>query len=349
MSSSDYTIVRRLRHMNKLPCNVTPTITHHQYHDHQNQHQYHQNQNQHQHHDHQYHQNQNQYNQNQHQHYDHQQQYHDHQYHQYHQHNDNSGNQCTNNCNIAPNSCTTIQPTICTDSNICTDNTVCYDDSTSNGKYITKTKVAYKIVPIKNGSAGVLVEPYLPFKTGDLISFHRKSDITNYFNGVVLNYDAETGFMSIGNFDNITGTFSESHEYIVNSILFDPETARLKQRMEWLFQKLYQVDLEIRPDFNPNDTITYVILEEYIYNLNNYLFDIDIRLKPGYALSNTFLSQCIDDIYYQLFEVTDLSSFNPNGSDVALTSVENKIYEIYIYLFSVDLAQNATYNPNATV
>ena len=153
----------------------------------------------------------------------------------------------------------------------------------------------------------------------------------------------------MGNFDNITGTFSESHEYIVNSILFDPETARLKQRMEWLFQKLYQVDLETRPDFNPNDTITYVILEEYIYNLNNYLFDIDIRLKPGYAISNTFLSQCIDDIYYQLFEVTDLSSFNPNGSDVALTSVENKIYEIYIYLFSVDLAQNATYNPNATV
>jgi hypothetical protein len=155
--------------------------------------------------------------------------------------------------------------------------------------------------------------------------------------------------LSIGNFDNITGTFSESYEYIVNSILFDPDTVRLKQRMEWLYKKLYEVDLEIRPDFNPNDAINYVILEEYIYNLNNYLFDIDIRLKTGYAISNTFLSQCIDDIYYQLFEITDLSSFNPNGNDITLTSVENKIYELYIYLFSVDLAQTATYNPNATV
>jgi hypothetical protein len=158
--------------------------------------------------------------------------------------------------------------------------------------------------------------------------------------------------LSIGNFDNITGTFSESHEYIVNSILFDPETARLKQRMEWLYEKLYQVDLEITPDYNPNATTTttdYVKPEEFIYNLNNYLFGVDIRLKTGYAVTDAFLTQCIDDIYYNLFEVTDLSNFNPNGSDVALTSLENKIYEIYIYLFSVDLAQNDTYNPNAPV
>jgi hypothetical protein len=339
MSCSDYTIVRRLRHMNKLPCNVTPTITHHQYPQHQNHHQ-HQHQNQ------QYHDHQQQYQQHQ---YQHQHQHHQNQ-HQCHQHTDNTCNLCANNCNIAPNSCTTIQPTICTD------NTVCCDDSAYiNDKYITKTKNAYKIVPIKDASIGVLVEPYLPFKTGDLISFHRKSAVSNYFNGVVLNYDAGTGFLSIGNFDNITGTFSESYEYIVNSILFDPETVRLKQRMEWLYQKLYQVDLEIKPDFNPNDTTTttpttdYEKLEVYIYNLNNYLFDVDIRLKTDYAVTDTFLTQCIDNIYYNLFEVTDLSNFNPNGNDVALTSLENKIYEIYIYLFSVDLAQNDTYNPNATV
>ena len=317
MSSGDYTLVRRMRQTTRLPCNTIP-ITHTNYVSYQQPivqtgH---------------VHQNtcQCQYN----------------------------NQQCCNATNVCNPICNTpetyvvanCQPECCNNKTACADVDCCNTNVAS--KYITETKKAYKIVPIKDASVGVLVEPNLPFKANELIGFHRKSDPSNYFNGVILDYDKDTGFLSIGNFDNITGTFSDSQIYTVNAILFDPERVRLKQRMEWLYQKLYNIDLDVTPDFNPNEVGDLTELEAFLYNLYLYLFEVDIRNDVNYAVTESFLNSIIDSVYLNFFEV-DLNtntSFNPNGNAVELNNLKNKIYELYVYLFEVDLEQNSTFNPN---
>ena len=259
----------------------------------------------------------------------------------------NSNNICNPICNTPETYVVANCQTECCNNKTSSADIDCCNTNTI-GKYITETKKAYKIVPIKDASVGVLVEPNLPFKADELIGFHRKSDPSNYFNGVILDYDKDTGFLSIGNFDNITGTFSDSQIYTVNAILFDPERVRLKQRMEWLYQKLYNVDLEVNPDFNPNEVGDLTELEAFLYNLYLYLFEIDIRNDVNYAVTESFLNSIIDSVYLNFFEV-DLNtntSFNPNGNAVELNNLKNKIYELYLYLFEVDLEQNSTFNPN---
>ena len=155
--------------------------------------------------------------------------------------------------------------------------------------------------------------------------------------------------MKIGNFDNITGTFSDSQIYTVNAILFDPERVRLKQRMEWLYQKLYNVDLDVNPDFNPNEVSDLTELEAFLYNIYLYLFEIDIRNDVNYAVTEPFLNSIVNSVYLNLFEVEldTNESFNPNGNTIKLDNLKNKIYELYFYFFEVDLEQNTTFNPNS--
>jgi hypothetical protein len=260
----------------------------------------------------------------------------------------NSNNICNPICNTPETYVVANCQTECCNNKISSADIDCCNTNTT-GKYITETKKAYKIVPIKDASVGVLVEPNLPFKVDELIGFHRKSDPSNYFNGVILDYDKETGFLSIGNFDNITGTFSDSNIYTVNAILFDPERVRLKQRMEWLYQKLYNVDLDVNPDFNPNEVSDLTELEAFLYNIYLYLFEIDIRNDVNYAVTESFLNSIVNSVYLNLFEVEldTNESFNPNGNTIKLDNLKNKIYELYFYFFEVDLEQNTTFNPNS--
>ena len=219
-----------------------------------------------------------------------------------------------------------------------------------NEKYITKTIKAYRVVPTKNGTVGFLVEKHLPFTPGQTISCSIVDNESNFFNGIVFDYDKDIGFLSIGAIDNVTGNFSNSVVYNINLILFDPEVVKLKQRMEYLYDYLFQVSLATTPDYNPV-TKQLEFFEQKVYNLLIYLFNYDIRITTNYVITEPYLTAQLDDVYMYFFNV-DLNqqlNFNPTGlPEVKLNNLKNKLYQIYIYLFSINLEQTPWFNPNTT-
>lgn len=246
-------------------------------------------------------------------------------------------------------------PTQCISNNgrvVSTDLIYCPDTAFTNQKYITKTTRSSFVVPVKNATVGFLVEKRLPFAKNQAISCSKLGNETTYFNGVVVDYDPDTGFLSIGMIDNITGDFSESVIYNINLILFDPETAKLKERMDYLYKSLFQVNLELTPDYNPAYQ-QLIFFDRVVINLMYYLFEVDIRLDVKYVFTEDYLyGKVKDTIYVSLFDV-DISkvlNFQPNNNpDVPLTNLKNAIYQLYIYLFDVNLEQNKWFNPNSPI
>lgn len=225
----------------------------------------------------------------------------------------------------------------------------CPDTAFTNQKYITKTLNPSYIVPVKDATVGFLVEKRLPFTKKQLISCSIDGEENNYFNGVVIDYDPDTGFLSIGEIDNITGDFSKNVTYNINLILFDPETAKLKQRMDYLYKYLFQINLDLTPDYNPARE-QLIFFDKMVINLMYYLFEIDIRLNTDYVFSEVYLFDVVaNTIYVSLFDVdiTQVLNFQPNGNpEVPLTNLKNILYQIYIYLFDVNLEQSIWFNPN---
>jgi len=225
----------------------------------------------------------------------------------------------------------------------------CPDTAFTNQKYITKTLNPSYVVPVKNATVGFLVEKRLPFTKKQLISCSIDGEESNYFNGVVIDYDPDTGFLSIGEIDNITGDFSKNVTYNINLILFDPETAKLKQRMDYLYKYLFQINLDLTPDYNPARE-QLIFFDKMVINLMYYLFEIDIRLNTDYVFSEVYLFDVVaNTIYVSLFDVdiTQVLNFQPNGNpEVPLTNLKNILYQIYIYLFDVNLEQSIWFNPN---
>ena len=226
----------------------------------------------------------------------------------------------------------------------------------SNVKYVTKTVKTYLITPTKNGTIGFLVEKSLPFTIGQSISCSVVDSPDNYFNGTVFDYDANAGFLSIGNIDNVTGNFSTSVAYDVNLILFDPEVVKLKERMDRLYKFLFQVDLHLTPTYDPT-VVQLSYFDKKMYNLLYYLFFYDMRAESTYVLTEAYLMIQINILYIWFFgQNLDLNlSFNPNASDhlykhknevVVLNNLKAKIFELYWYLFSVDLEQFPQFDPN---
>ena len=161
----------------------------------------------------------------------------------------NSGNAVTLSnsgyCNV-PSQCVSSTGQI-----ISADLIYCPDTAFTNQKYVTKTLMPAFVVPVKDATVGFLVEKRLPFVKNQRISCRIADNESNYFNGSVLDYDADTGFLSIGAIDNITGDFSNTVIYKINLILFDPETMKLKERMDYLYKYLFQVNLSSTPNYNP--------------------------------------------------------------------------------------------------
>jgi len=226
----------------------------------------------------------------------------------------------------------------------------CPDTAFTNQKYVTKTLMPAFVVPIKDATVGFLVEKRLPFVKNQRISCRIADNESNYFNGSVLDYDADTGFLSIGAIDNITGDFSNTVVYKINLILFDPETMKLKERMDYLYKYLFQVSLSATPNYNPAfEQLVY--FERRTIDLMFYLFDYDIRITSGYQFTEEYLFNTImkDTLYPSLFDVdiSQVLNFQPNGNpDVPINNLKNALYEMFKYLFEVDLEQNIWFNPN---
>lgn len=219
----------------------------------------------------------------------------------------------------------------------------------ATNRYHTKTIKPYRITPIKHGFITFTVDVHLHnFAVDSSISCYSDSNINNFFEGLINEYIPTTGEITISNINSINGTFDASAIYNVCLLTLNPDVIQLKQRMSNLYQYLFQVDLEVYPNYNPV-TEQLILFGTQISHLYNYFFNIDLTIDPEYQIEDyEYLNEKINYLYYYFFDlnITQNVDFNQNGNQVKLYSIKNRIIQLYVYLFKIDLSDDPYFNPN---
>jgi hypothetical protein len=216
-----------------------------------------------------------------------------------------------------------------------------------NNRYntISKTIKKYYITPIKNGSVIFTIEAHLKnFLVNQAVSVY--SDV-NYFEGDIVNYDQISGEIIINNIDNLTGNFNDNLFYSVCLLGFNPDVIKLNKRMKDLYQYLFQVDIDIFPDYNPNIEL-YILYRLQIARLYKYLFNINLEEDPDYSIEYSYLENKINYLYFYFFDldIKNNQDFNPNNNGIKLNTLKNSINQLYVYLFNINLNNDPKFNIN---
>lgn len=211
---------------------------------------------------------------------------------------------------------------------------------------ISKTFKTYLLTPIKNGSVTFTIEAYLRnFLVNQSVSVYSDA---NYFEGNIVSYDQISGEITINNIDCLTGNFNVNLFYSVCLLGFNPEVIKLNKRMKDLYQYLFQVDIDVFPDFNPNIQVLNT-QKTQITTLYNYLFDTNLENEPEYGIDPSYLENKINNLYFQFFDL-DISKnedFNPNNNGVKINSLKQAINQLVLYLFDINLDNDPTFNINS--
>lgn len=220
----------------------------------------------------------------------------------------------------------------------------------SSGSHISKTIRKYEISPLADRSVNFIIGKNNLFNTDNFVYVANADLSNNYFKGTVTSYDKFSGEISIGKISNIVGTFTTANFYKVSIIFENPDLFKLEERINNLYDHIFNVNLVNTPSYSLSAT-NLSDNEQFIHNLYIYLFNTNIRDYTTYTLSDTYLSGIINEIYANFFDLdlTQITSQynNPNGNNVILNTLQNKTYQIYLYFFEIDLATNSNFNPNS--
>lgn len=211
----------------------------------------------------------------------------------------------------------------------------CVPDKSS----ISVSKREYLLSPNFYGSTTFTVDCYVGFRAGMKVNCMSDLSSNNYFEGVIYNYHAQTGEITIYKLASINGDFSKPSKYIVSIIPAFQELDLLRERMAKVYLELFGIDISgpIPPSTGGGGTVDVTTENTQIKNLYNYFFGEDITTETGYAATTTYLTTKINSLYTYFFDI-DLtsstnSSFNPNGNNVSLDSLSVKVQQLNLYFF----------------
>jgi len=256
-----------------------------------------------------------------------------------HSHNE----QANSHCNHCQHQCIHETNSICHPTPVIVDNSNhCVPDRSS----LTVSKREYLLSPNFYGSTTFTVDCYVGFRAGMKVNCMSDLSSNNYFEGVIYNYHAQTGEITIYKLASINGDFSKPSKYIVSIIPAFQELDLLRERMAKVYLELFGIDISgpIPPSTGGGGggdggggTVDVTTENTQIKNLYNYFFGEDITTESGYAATTTYLTTKINSLYTYFFDI-DLtsstnSSFNPNGNNVSLDSLSVKVQQLNLYFF----------------
>jgi hypothetical protein len=216
-----------------------------------------------------------------------------------------------------------------------------------NEKYIAKTLNEYNFIPVRNLGVGMIVPPNLLLALGDHVTCYIDTDRQNSFKGVINGYDNVSGFLSIFKLYDIIGNFSDKSIYSIHLILPEPDAFILKDRVDKLYHYFFNSDTI---DYSVEDTNHLLIgkQEEYVYQLNMYMLNLNIRQELNYEITDVYLMNRLNDIYRYRYDGSDIIAnpdFIPETYIVAQpTTLEDYIVNIFFDLFGVNVLNDTLFN-----
>lgn len=192
-----------------------------------------------------------------------------------------------------------------------------------NSPYVNKsslniTKREYYLLPTFYGSVTVSIDSCQDFRKNMQVLCISDLSSTSYFEGTVYDYDKPSGEITIHQIKNITGDFSKPSKYLISLYAASQEVDALKERIEALYLKVFGIDIG-GPDAPDN--------------IGSGGTDDQVEVEDV----------AIKNLYNYFFNETIANEANYEKSTAYLS---NKINNLYVYFFNKDLTTETSFNPN---
>tara|TARA_B100001057_G_scaffold481160_1_gene554858 strand:+ start:3597 stop:4607 length:1011 start_codon:yes stop_codon:yes gene_type:complete len=212
------------------------------------------------------------------------------------------------------------------------------------------TANTYLVAPKVGGTETFLIDKCnIAFSTGSFVSVVSELNSSNYFEGEVYSYDKDTGLLQIKGVGTVTGDFTTPSKYIISIVPAYKELELLRARMAALYKEVFNIDLTVNTsetgtgsDTGSTDsgTLTAAELTTVVNTTQttfSYFFASSIAGDSDYAQTEAYITTKVNELYTYFFDIDLTSSanstFNPNNNGVAITSLPIKIEQMNLYFF----------------
>ena len=194
------------------------------------------------------------------------------------------------------------------------------------------TRYQYLITPVVNGSVTFSVDSNLHFTKDMRVTVTSDLSNNNYIEGSVYYYNPCNGEITIYKISTISGTFTSPSKYIISFGTPYQEIDKLKLKTAELYEKVFGTTTS-------TSTLTETELQalgDRVTNLYKYFFNDDISTTDSiYALTETYLTAKMNTLYNYFFDTTftNNAAFNPNNNGILMDTLTIKIDQMYLYFF----------------
>ena len=220
------------------------------------------------------------------------------------------------------------------------------------------TASTYLVAPKVGGTETFLIDKCnIAFTSGSFVSVVSETSSSNYFEGEVFSYDKDTGLLQIKDVGTVTGDFTTPSKYKISIVPAYKELELLRARMAALYKEVFNIDLTVNTTetgtgsgtgTDDSSTLTPAELTTAVNTTQttfSYFFASSIASDSDYAQTEAYITTKVNELYTYFFDVDLTSSanstFNPNNNGVAITSLPIKIEQMNLYFFG-------TTNPTIT-
>lgn len=216
------------------------------------------------------------------------------------------------------------------------------------------TTAEYFVKPKLFGTAMFAIDKCLSFSKGSFVSVVQDISNSNYFEAEIFDYGNDTGILQLYNISVVAGTFSESSKLTISLFPGYKEVKLVRDRMAVLYKSVFNIDISPTdtafgglvptvPTIPTTPTTGTLTTEELTAALAkvvtrfSYFFGTNISTDSTYAQTEEYLESKVNELYTYFFN-TDISnstdsSLNPNNNGVALSTILVKIEQFDLYFF----------------
>tara|TARA_B100001093_G_scaffold136049_1_gene128568 strand:- start:4185 stop:5174 length:990 start_codon:yes stop_codon:yes gene_type:complete len=219
------------------------------------------------------------------------------------------------------------------------------------------TPTEYFVKPKLFGTATFAIDKCLSFSKGSYVSVVQDVSNSNYFEAEIFDYANDTGLLQLYNISVVAGPFSVASKLTISLFPGYKEVKLVRDRMAVLYKSVFNIDisptdtafgglvpsLPTLPTVPTTPTTGTLTTEELtaalakIVTRYSYFFGTNITTDSTYEQTEEYLETKINELYIYFFNANVSSStdasLNPNNNGVALSTVLVKIEQFDLYFF----------------
>jgi len=209
---------------------------------------------------------------------------------------------------------------------------------------MVQTLQEYFIQPSVGGTCTFLIDKCLTFSKGSFVTCVQDVSNTNYFEGEISSYNKDVGLLQIFNISIVNGEFKLPSKFTISILPAAAELNLLRTRMAALYKEVFNqvisapsvsVPVTSAPAPAPGaltvEEVATATTQTKVFN--SYFFADD----SGIEQTEESITIAVNNNFNYFFEIdvtaTGSANFNPNNNGVVMSTLIIKIEQMNLYFF----------------